>query len=69
MLKLREDLSVNKFLNLNIYGVSSRGSYIGYIMDDFIVEWEVEVFNTWWSLLIKIKRIIRLMVMFNDGYN
>jgi hypothetical protein len=46
MLKLREDLSVNKFPNLNIYGVSFRGNYIGCIMDDFIVEWKVEVSNT-----------------------
>jgi hypothetical protein len=47
ILKLREDLNINKFLNLNIYGVSFRGSYIGYIIDNFIVEREVEVSNAW----------------------
>jgi hypothetical protein len=45
MLKLREDLSINKFSNLNIYSVSFRGSYIRYIIDDFIIKWEVKVFN------------------------
>jgi hypothetical protein len=45
ILKLREDLSINEFLNLNIYSVSFRGSCTGYIINDFIIEREVEVFN------------------------
>jgi hypothetical protein len=47
MLKLREDLSIDEFPNLDAQGISSGGSCARGVMDNFMVEQKVEVSNAW----------------------